>query len=334
MHTSPASQRPVREHGEAGKPSPGAEFEQQDRPKRSRSRLGASGSEDVKMDEMPHVPQPPGVTAGASISMDSVVSNEGANAAQRQLRKLEKKLREISKLQGQARTLTPDEQAKVARLDELTLQAELLRRAPATPAAHAPASQSSSAAASAAPTMLQAASSAAGAAAALHAAQMELEALPTLPPTRVGTRANAVAVERQLAASRAALEADLVSKEKGVYADWWREDTYLQRHEDTGQTLSLRGTVGVTRAGLRRLKALPDEQKPAVEHWTTIRLHDYQAHEIQRTKALANTFSVKRCALQWDEVRAPRPCLCILTCNCMSRGCPAWVAACTGAAVA
>ena len=57
----------------------------------------------------------------------------------------------------------------------------------------------------------------------------------------------------------------LVSKEKGVYRADWREDTWLTRHEDAGRTLSLRGTVGVTTGGLRRLKNLPEGERPAQE---------------------------------------------------------------------
>jgi hypothetical protein len=95
----------------------------------------------------------------------------------------------------------------------------------------------------------------------------------------------------------------LVSKENGRYSAEWRTNTWLQRHEDTGQTLSLRGTAGVTMAGLRRLQNLPAHEVPKYEHPTTIRLHDLQAHQIQRSKALANTFTIKRCALQWDEVK-------------------------------
>jgi len=57
----------------------------------------------------------------------------------------------------------------------------------------------------------------------------------------------------------------MVSKEKGVYRADWREDTWLNRHEDAGRTLSLRGTVGVTTGGLRRLKNLPEGERPAQE---------------------------------------------------------------------
>ena len=98
----------------------------------------------------------------------------------------------------------------------------------------------------------------------------------------------------------------LMSKEDGRYSAEWRLDTWKQRHEDAGRTISLRGAVGVTKAGLRRLKSLPKSEVPAYEHPTTVRLHDYQAHQIQRSKALANTFAIKRCALQWDEVSESR----------------------------
>ena len=73
----------------------------------------------------------------------------------------------------------------------------------------------------------------------------------------------------------------LVSKEKGKYRAKWREDTWLARHVDAGGTLSLRGTVGVTKGGVRRLENLPVGQRPSIEHFTTVRNHDYQAHFIQ-----------------------------------------------------
>ena len=47
-----------------------------------------------------------------------------------------------------------------------------------------------------------------------------------------------------------------MSKEKGKYRAKWREDTWLARHVDSGGTLSLRGTVGVTKGGVRRLENL------------------------------------------------------------------------------
>ena len=109
----------------------------------------------------------------------------------------------------------------------------------------------------------------------------------------------------------------LVSKEGGRYKAEWREDTWMQRHEDTGKTLSLRGTSGVTKAGLRRLKNMSDEQRPAHEHYTTIRLHDYQAHHIQRSKSLTNSFAVQRCTLQWDEVTMNSLAWCVIILNCM-----------------
>ena len=57
----------------------------------------------------------------------------------------------------------------------------------------------------------------------------------------------------------------LVSKEKGKYRAKWREDTWLARHVDSGGTLSLRGTVGVTKGGVRRLENLPVGQRPSIE---------------------------------------------------------------------
>ena len=93
-------------------------------------------------------------------------------------------------------------------------------------------------------------------------------------------------------------------KEKGRYKAEVREDTYRARHFDAGKTLSLRGTAGVTRGGARRyLKGIPEAQRPSNESYSTIRNHDMQAHHIQRSKALLNSFAVNRCCLQWDEVR-------------------------------
>ena len=94
----------------------------------------------------------------------------------------------------------------------------------------------------------------------------------------------------------------LVSKVKGRYALEWREDTFLQRHFDSGRTMSLRGTVGTTNGFLRRLKQLPKGERPKIEHFTTLRLHDYHAHIAYCTKALANSFLKNRCTLQSDEV--------------------------------
>ena len=93
----------------------------------------------------------------------------------------------------------------------------------------------------------------------------------------------------------------LVSKEGVRYRADWREDTRSQQFKDTGNILSLRGTAGVTTAGLRRLKNLPEGERPGTEHYGTIRRHAYEEHYIQRAKALTNTFAIKRCVLQWDE---------------------------------
>jgi hypothetical protein len=48
---------------------------------------------------------------------------------------------------------------------------------------------------------------------------------------------------------------------------------------------------------------LPEGQRPSIEHFTTVRNHDYQAHFIQRSKSLTNSFAVQRCTIQWDEVK-------------------------------
>ena len=93
-------------------------------------------------------------------------------------------------------------------------------------------------------------------------------------------------------------------KEKGRYKSETRVDTYIARHFDAGKPLSLRGTAGVIRGGARRyLKAIPEAQRPSNESYGSIRLHDMQAHQVQRTKSLLNSFAANRCCLQWDEVR-------------------------------
>ena len=53
------------------------------------------------------------------------------------------------------------------------------------------------------------------------------------------------------------------------------------------------------------------------EHYTTIRLHDYQAHHIQRSKSLTNSFAVQRCSIQWDEVTMNHLAWCVIILNCM-----------------
>ena len=108
------------------------------------------------------------------------------------------------------------------------------------------------------------------------------------------------------------------SKENGRYTAEWRKDTYLQGHYDTGaKPVSLRGTVAVTKAGLRRDKQLLEGQKPAQEHYTTIRNHAYEVHHIQRAKALTNSFAVKRSALQWDEASMNSLSWCVIVLNCV-----------------
>ena len=91
------------------------------------------------------------------------------------------------------------------------------------------------------------------------------------------------------------------SKAKGRYVAAWREKTGEMMHEATGRTLSLRGTAGANGLGARRyLKKVPEGQRPSQEHWRTIRLHAMQAHHIQRSKSLVNSFSRNRCVVQWD----------------------------------
>ena len=51
--------------------------------------------------------------------------------------------------------------------------------------------------------------------------------------------------------------------------------------------------------------------------YTTIRNHDYQAHLIQRSKSLTNSFAVQRCTLQWDEVTMNHLAWCVIILNCL-----------------
>ena len=93
------------------------------------------------------------------------------------------------------------------------------------------------------------------------------------------------------------------SKDGVRYRAEWRRETGEMMIEATGRTLSLRGTAGANRLGATRyLKNVPEGQRPSQEHYTTIRLHMFQADQIQRSKSLLNSFSVNRCVVQWDEV--------------------------------
>ena len=93
-----------------------------------------------------------------------------------------------------------------------------------------------------------------------------------------------------------------ISKEGGVYTAEWRTQTYELYHLAAGKTLSLRGTRGVAIAGSKRyLASIAEEDHPAHESYGTIRLHDMQAHTIQRCKALEASFEHERCSYQWDE---------------------------------
>ena len=96
----------------------------------------------------------------------------------------------------------------------------------------------------------------------------------------------------------------MVAKEGGKFTAEWREDSYLQRYSDTGQVVSLRGSCGITRAGVRRLmKNVPEKLRPSSEHFTTLRLWNFQAHHSLRAKAATNSFAHERGVVQWDEVR-------------------------------
>jgi hypothetical protein len=92
----------------------------------------------------------------------------------------------------------------------------------------------------------------------------------------------------------------------------WRDDTLTEQFFDTGGILSLRGTSGATKAGIRRLKKLPEAERPDTEHFGTIRRHAYEAHYIQRAKALTNTFAIKRSVVQWDEATINHLAWCVI----------------------
>ena len=72
----------------------------------------------------------------------------------------------------------------------------------------------------------------------------------------------------------------------------------------------------MTKGGVRRLENLPVGQRPSIEHFTTVRNHDYQAHFIQRSKSLTNSFAVQRCTIQWDEVTMNHLAWCVIILNC------------------
>jgi hypothetical protein len=93
------------------------------------------------------------------------------------------------------------------------------------------------------------------------------------------------------------------SKQKGRYIAEWRNESGEMMHLATGKTLSLRGTAGANRLAARRyLKNVPEAERPKQESHHTIRLHQMQAHHIQRSKSLSQSFAVNRCVVQWDEV--------------------------------
>ena len=93
-----------------------------------------------------------------------------------------------------------------------------------------------------------------------------------------------------------------MSKLGGMYLAEWRTQTYELFHLAAGKTLSLRGTRGVAIAGSKRyLASIAEEDRPDIESYGTIRLHDIQAHTIQRCKALESSFGSQRGTYQWDE---------------------------------
>ena len=94
---------------------------------------------------------------------------------------------------------------------------------------------------------------------------------------------------------------------KGVYQADWIVDSLEAYHTGAGKTLSLRGTVRVAKHFSRRyLKSIPEEQRPKHECPETLRLRDIQLHQIQRRKALENSFSRHVTAVQVCLAGAPR----------------------------
>ena len=202
---SPASTRNVRQHGEAGKPSPDSAKAMPPAPPPKRRTLRSGACSTLVGDGLELPP-----AAGACSSFESAASmgaastgTEGAGA----LKRLQKRLREAERLQlrqenGDA--LSAEEHIKAESAAVLRVQIALLVQ-PATPTtagAVIGSAHSSGAAASAAPTK----PAASRVAAACNQAVTALQALPAVPPTRVGTRATALAVEQQMREEREALE--------------------------------------------------------------------------------------------------------------------------------
>ena len=129
-----------------------------------------------------------------------------AERAAKQLRKVDKKIREALKLQEQqaeGRALEPEELVKVESLSALKAESALLRSALEAEAAPAMCTQSWASASSAA---------ASSAAATYLKAHAELSTLPDQPSTQAGTRASHIATTQRLAAERAVLEAERVGR--------------------------------------------------------------------------------------------------------------------------
>ena len=207
---SPPDSRPLREPGVAGWPSPDstAAMERSSAPKRQRSALQSSASRAGKTTadessgrgegsatltaEPPLVARPGGHATQASV--ESAVSTE-SNGAEKRLKKLIKYVRQIEALKEQAahRALNDEEQTKIGCLEAYQLEIGTLLPAAGvgSPSSARTPARTPSSAASAAPTRPAAASVAAMA----NAANTRLSNVP-LPPTRVGTRANAVQVRR------------------------------------------------------------------------------------------------------------------------------------------
>ena len=159
-------------------------------------------------------PEAPGVTAAASAdSVLSMQTDDGTAADQqkRALQRLKKKAKEAERLVQRldhGESLCAEEHNKAESLNALRQQIALLEQ-PSTP----PAATAAAAAASALPGSFDAAAASAlptqpasCLAATCAQAAAALSAVPPVPATRVGTRASALAVERQMREQRAALE--------------------------------------------------------------------------------------------------------------------------------
>jgi hypothetical protein len=99
------------------------------------------------------------------------------------------------------------------------------------------------------------------------------------------------------------------SKVNGIYTPEWIQESLEAYHTGAGKTLSLRGTVKVSKLFARRyLKNVPEQERPKQECCETLRLRDIQNHRAQRLKALENSFSRYIIAVQVSHCASDRMC--------------------------